>query len=94
MSNQMPTNQQLARVLRDSVPDRASPGLDGRIMATVAATPQRRRVPVVVASFLAGEPRIRQALVLVVVALLLIVALAATAVVGEWLNAARTTVAA
>ena len=76
MTGQMPTDQQLARVLRDSVPDRASPGLDGRIMATVAATPQRRRVPMVVPSLLAGEPRIRQALVLLVVALLLIVGLA------------------
>ena len=44
MSSQMPTDQRLARVLRAYVPDRATPGLDGRIMASVATTPQRRRI--------------------------------------------------
>jgi hypothetical protein len=71
MSGRMPNERQLARVLREHLPDRATSGLDGRIMASVDTTPQRRRMPVVVASLLAGEPHNLQALVLVVAALLL-----------------------
>jgi hypothetical protein len=72
MSSQMPTDQQLSRILRAYVPDRAAPDLDGRIMATVTATPQRRRMPVVVASLLAGEPSSRRTAMLLVAALLLL----------------------
>jgi Tol biopolymer transport system component len=83
MTAQRLTDAQIAAALRAHLPERATPGLQMRVMETVEGTSQQRAVPTIFAPMFDADPLTRRRTLLLVAALLL--ALAATAAaVGAW----------
>jgi hypothetical protein len=84
MNRRMPSDEQLARILRDHLPDGAMPELDRRVMAMVAATPQQRRMPIVIRPLARTEPGSRRVALVLVAALLVLAVVATAAFVGAF----------
>jgi hypothetical protein len=81
MSARSLSDEQLARVLREHIPARASSGLEERVLGAVEGTAQHSRPPRMVAPLFDADAPAGRRMVLLVAALL-IAALATTAVIG------------
>jgi hypothetical protein len=80
------TDAQVSKALHAHLPDRAQAGLRERILEAAETTPQQRALPSFLGTLGDADPITRRRSLLIAAALLVAVALAATAAVGAWLQ--------